>query len=350
MDFKIGPFEISITKEHCSNLKLLPQRTSYQYEHDATFSRHVKKIPQNRGEFVPTAIATWSTQENIPPSVLFPSIPGPDAVYDLVILLSFLTGRRVYLEDELDWDPRRAYGERILGGQELVGFANHAWAKLPELAAGGLSDALSCLVQAAHSPDLIGWGAYASAALDSIVTSWASANGKTKFQDDTLIKTARKTIEATLLDGGVSPESAKDIVARLNNIGSPSAITKIKWFLQEFDLFSKTPTEDEMNRLRRLNLVRNAIAHSGTVRIEPTLGPEISLSVAGAVIGLSHEIAELHLARRILGIEAASTKNSTETIKRFFSEGTFRGQKVFEEKFEEYLSRLEKTWLDGGIF
>lgn len=348
--FEIGPFVISVTAEHCSNLERLPRRASQRYEHGANFARTVTYDPAKRGEFLPTAVVTWPTHEKIPSSVLFPDVPGPDAAYDLVMLLSFLTGRRVYLDDDLDWDPRRAYGERILVGSDLVCFANLAWDKLPEVASRGLSAALSCLVQAAQSPDLIGWGAYVNAALDSIVTSWASANGKTKFQDVSLIKKARTTIEAALTELGVCPESVNDIISRFNSISSPSALTKTKWFLESCGLFPETPTEDEIGRLRRLNTVRNAIAHSGTVRIEQGLGAEKSFSIAGTVILLSQEVAELHLTRDLFGIETHSTDASIKTIKAFFGEGTFRGQRVFDEKYEGYLARLEKAWVEAGVF
>ena len=349
-EFNVGPFAVSVKADHCSNLKLLPRRASQTYDHDATHSRRVRHIPANRGEFLPTATISWSTGDSAPPSVLFPDVPGPDSTYDLVLLLSFLTGRRVYVDDELEWDPRRSYGERILSGEDLIYFAQRAWDNLPRVAALGLSDALSCLVQAPQSPDLIGWGAYVNAALESVVTAWSSANGRTRFHDAALIKDSRAMIKTTLLERGVSKESVEDIIARFNQIGSPSAITKIKWFLEGCGLFPSIPTDYQVSRLRRLNVVRNAIAHSGTVRIEEQLGAETSLSVAATVILLTQEIAELYIARDLLGVDTYSTRTSIETIKAFFEDGEFRGQKVFHEKYEDYLSRLEKSWVEDGVF
>lgn len=346
--FAIGPFTVSVTEEHCKNLRKLPRRVAYNYGHDSAFLRQVTRVPEHRGEILPTADLAGSTHGNNSHSILFPEFPGPDATYDLLLLLSFLTGRRIYLEHEVDWDPRRSYGEKIAGGKELIGVAAQAWSRLASVADHGLSDALSCLVMAPHSPDLIGWGAYANAALDSVVASWASRHGRTKFDDQSLVASARQTIEESLLTQGVSPETVGDIVVRFRNISSPSALTKIKWFLEGLQLFPTAPNDDQTSRLRRLNAVRNAIAHSGTVKIEKGLGPEASLSVAGAVIHLTHEIAELYIARNILGVDSAITRQSLNTIKSFFSDGTFRGQRVFEERFDDYLSRLEEKWLESG--
>jgi hypothetical protein len=286
----------------------------------------------------------------MPPSVLFPDLLGPDAGYDLVLLLSFLTGRRVYLETELEWDPRRSYGEPVVGGIDVVIHANLAWNNLKAIANRGLSDALSCLVNAAQSPDLIGWGAYVSAAFDTVVTSWAKDKGKTKFQDVGLLNQARKIIEKSLLDEGVSPETTSDIIARFNQIKSPSALKKIHWFVQDCGLFPKDPTDEQLSRLRRLNTVRNDIAHSGTVRVEPALGPATSYGVAASIVFLTQEIAELHLTRDVLGIDTFGTKMSIVTIQKFFDEGSFRGQRVFVEEYEDYLSRLQEEWIERGRY
>lgn len=348
--FEIGPFTVVVAADHCRNLGKLPRRALQRYGHDADFNRDVTRTSASQGDFLPTAEVSLSRGQTMPPSTLFPGTPGTDAVYDLVMLLSFLTGRKVYFEHDLTWDPRRSYGERLLTGYELTLFAVKAWDRLATVAKEGLSDALYCLVHAPQSPDLIGWGAYVSAAFDTIVTSWAKANGKTVFPDADLINLARKTMEKSLIDQGVSPQSVSDIVARFHQIKTPSALYKIRAFVEANGLFPATPSDDQSNRLRRLNTVRNGIAHSGTVRIEPKLGAARSYSVAAAVVLLTQEIAVLYIARELLGVDAHANDVAETTVKRFFDEGTFRGQKVFEEEYEDYLARLESRWAEEGIF
>ncbi|MGY4517397.1 hypothetical protein [Lysobacter sp. HA18] len=347
--FEIGPFTVVVEAAHCKNLERLPRRTLQRYGHDANFNRDVTRTALSQGEFLPTAELSLSQGQTMPPSTLFPGTPGTDAAYDLVMLLSFLTGRKVYFEHDLTWDPRRSYGERLLTGYELTLFAVKAWGLLPTVAKEGLSDALYCLVHAPQSPDLIGWGAYVSAAFDTIVTSWAKANGKTVFADADLINLARKTIEKSLIDQGVSPRSVSDIIARFHQIKTPSALDKIRSFVEANGLFPATPSDDQSHRLRRLNTLRNGISHSGTVRIDPELGATRSYSVAAAVVLLTQEIAVLYIARELLGVDTHATEVAETTVKRFFDEGTFRGQRVFEEEYEDYLARLESRWVEEGI-
>ncbi|HCN70715.1 MAG TPA: hypothetical protein DIS96_02965 [Pusillimonas sp.] len=346
--FEIGPFVISVTDEHCANLKLLPKKESIYFGHDMEGKRNVKHVPKTRGEFSPTADITWPKYEQVPPSILFPGDEGPDAVYDLVMLLSFLTGRQIYLEKDLAWDPRRSYGEHILHGHDLKLFGDRAWESLKTLASRGLSNALSCLVHAPQAPDLIGRGAYVSAAFDSIVTSWATIHKQTKFSDAKLINQAREVIEKTLGDLGVSPETVKDIVNRFNYIKSPSALKKIHWFVEDCKLFPSNPTNDQLGRLRRLNTVRNVITHNGTVPVDEQLGAKLSANVAGAVIMLTQIIAEVYFVRELLGVQPFCLQSSISTIEDFFNKGVFRGQLVFEEEFDDFLSRLDKAWVEDG--
>lgn len=348
--FEIGPFTVVVTAEHCRNLDKFPRRERQHFDHDANSKRHVIRSAANPGEFVPTAEISLSQDQEMPPSVLFPMAPGTDAAYDLVMLFSFLTGRKVYLEHDLAWDPRRSYGDRLLSGYELKLFAASVWGRLPIVAQAGLGDALNCLVHAPQSPDLIGWGAYVNAAFDSIVSSWAKSNGKTVFHDANLIKLARKAIEKSLTEEGVSPGTVTDILARFHQIKTPSAMDKIRSFAVAHSLFPEAPLDDQVSRLRRLNIVRNDIAHSGTIRIDEKLGAARSYSVALAVVLLTQEIAVFYIAHKLLGVEVHSTRVAETTIKRFFEDGTFRGQKVFGEDYEDYLARLESRWLEEGNF
>lgn len=347
--FKVGPFQVSVTKEHCKNLEPLPRFQRYRFANDSMRGRHVESEEPVRGEFKPTAEVSWPEHDEKPESILSGSIADEKGIYDFIILMSFLTGRRAYTADELTWDPRRAYGGSIVRGIELTKFADIAWSNLPKVKAFQLEGALGSLVQVALAPDLIGQCAYASAALDSVVTSWASTNQKTKFDDKELIKKARGTIRQSLLQEGVSADVVDDIVARFNNVSSPSALMKLKWFIQGQGLFPSENTEEEWKRLKRLNTIRNQVAHRGMVNIEEALGADASLTVAAVTVQIIRQIAALYIACDLMGIETAGTGELKKEVREFFGDGIFRGQRVFEESFDEYMARQEQAWVEDGI-
>ncbi|WP_423391459.1 hypothetical protein [Burkholderia sp. LMG 21824] len=360
---RIGPYRIEIAASHCTNLAGMPQRAKQMYMYDGQLRRVVVHVPRERGGFVETAVANRDGSEE--QSRLFPDISGISQDYDLVLLLSFLTGRRVYIDQDLEGDPRRAYGDSVIDPIFLQYLPPQIWISLDTIAKIGLSDALNCMVNAAHAPDLIGRGAYANAAFDAVCSAWAKKSNKTKYESRPLIERAalrvvgeiEKTILAKSRDlilkifqiEGVAPNVAEDISARFRSTASPSAVMKMTCFLQKFDLFPLEPSGEQNDRLKWLNTVRNGIAHSGAIRTEKTLGAETSLSVAGAVVILTEQIVAFYLACEILNIRNPSIESIRNEIREFFFEGTFRKQRVFTESYGEYLDRLENEWVQGGV-
>ncbi|UQO32619.1 hypothetical protein [Burkholderia cepacia] len=359
---EIGPYRINVSDAHCQNLAFLPRRSSKTFTLDDSFSRVVVDTSRSRGEFAETATVTCHAAAA---SLLFPDTPGTTQDYDLVLLLSFLTGRRVYVEGDLDWDPRRDYAGRVIAPEDLKRLPNDVWERLASMSQRGLSDSLNCIVNAALAPDLIGRGAYANAAFDTVCTVWAKEENKTKYDDRPILERASKRIvdqiDNALLNKakslilnvfpveGVKNEIAQDIWARFRVAAAPSATLKMTWFLQAFGLFPSTPTPDQEMRLKRLNTVRNGIAHGGAIRTDKSLGPEVSLRVAGAVVLITQQIVEFYLAREVLGILSYDLEMHRKGIADFFESGLFRGQLVFSESYGEYLDRLEQQWVTNGV-
>ncbi|NOT15287.1 MAG: hypothetical protein HOP21_06850 [Methylotenera sp.] len=357
----IGPYQIQVSDFHCKNLQLLPKRVSRTYTLNEELKRVVIENGSVRGEFVETAAFTCSSQSS---STLFNHDIEIPQDYDLILVLSFLTGRQVYFEKDLDGDPRRSYAERVIDSFDFERLPNDLWQKLSIVSDLGLADAMYCIVNAAQAPELIGRGAYVNAAFDSIYTAWASAAEKTKYENLPLIDTAATKI-INKIDNivwnrarnlilkhfpleGVSQDITADISARFRTLRSPSPVLKMTSFLQTFDYFPLNPTPEQNKRLKLLNTVRNGIAHNGTIRTDKNLGYEVSLRVAATVVLITQQISEVYLAKEILGIKSFSIESMLKDIRNFFDEGVFRRQLVFSEKYSEYLSRLETQWVESG--
>ncbi|MFZ6640775.1 hypothetical protein ACO0LL_13600 [Undibacterium sp. TC4M20W] len=358
---KIGPFNIQISEIHCDNLKRLPKRAIRKLTHDDQWNRKMETVPRARGEFVETAVLLDVPDSH---SLLFPNPIGPTLIYDLKIFLSFLTGRRVYTEDELEWDPRREYADPLMLPEEIFGQANMAWKKIAEFSEKGFSDAIFCIVQASYMTDVIGKGAYLNAAFETFCTSWAKENRKTTFQDRKLQETAMQKVVSKIDNSmlnkarnlmvkffrieGVSNDVTDDILARFKSSGAPSAILKMTWFLQELEMFPKKPTAEQEKRLRRLNTIRNSIAHSGTIRPENGLSQEVNLRISGASVLLIMDIVSFYLANNIFGFRSRMLNDTHNDIKIFFENGIFRNQEIISEDFGAYLDRVETQWVEEG--
>ncbi len=250
--FVIGPYSISVDAAQSENLVHLPKRAQISLGFDQNLRRVVTRTEPTAGEILPTA----TVRRPAPParSELFPDRKAISADYDLILLLSFVTGRRVYLERDLCSDPRRSYSDRIVSHVFFQHVPMQFWEDRTRLSEHTLSDALYCVVNAALAPELIGRGAYVNAALDALITSWAKRTGQTKFPNrsslDTTIKKLVEWMDARLLVSvrnklarhfkleGVSPNISDDIRARLRQISAgPSAIMKMTAYLQANQLF-----------------------------------------------------------------------------------------------------------------
>ena len=358
---RVGPFTLRITEQHCENLSLLKRNRSFSETYEENLNPVLRRSSSTHGGFAETTVAECQGEGGR--SELFPNNTGVTALFDLVLLLSFLTGRRVYLENEIDGDHRLTPGEWAIEGHTLQRVLPHIWPRLQHLAATGLGDAMYCIVFAPLAPEAIGRGAYANAALDTVCTYWAKVFGKARYENQSIVKKARdkvvNAIDKSLLyqarklitrvfpKEGASEEETADILARLRGLSSPSALQKMTWFLQALDLFPLQPTEEETSRLRRLNTVRNGIAHGGTIRSDQKLDHEVNLRVAGAILILTGLIAEYYLVREILKIDCAALSRTKFDVQEFFKHGIFRRHQVFTEDFEQYVDRLEFEWISG---
>ncbi|MDH3327541.1 MAG: hypothetical protein OEM38_12615 [Gammaproteobacteria bacterium] len=95
-ELKVGPFTVKIFDYHCSNLKKLHRKSSLNKTFDNnSIERVIVRNDKVSGGFVETAIVHWDKYD-ISGSILFPETPNGSKFYDLLVMLSFLTGRRVY--------------------------------------------------------------------------------------------------------------------------------------------------------------------------------------------------------------------------------------------------------------
>ncbi len=359
-----GPFSIIINESHCQNIKRLCRRASTSFTYTDNFKPVVSYNPASSGETVETALIRLDDQ-NSEGSLLFPEIPWVTSYYDLVIILSFLTGRRVYLEEHLD----ECVNQRYLDGAVSKNFFRSqriCWENIPKIKDLGVSHALANLTMAYNARDLLGMSAYANSALDTITSSWINFHKMTKFNESKLINTCL-TQAATLLEQSlltrlqikflhlltkekIPKNIIQDITARISikNISSPSALYKLKKFLSAYDLYDENASEMEEKRVKLLNTLRNSVTHTGKIPEYSGYNFEQRVQISLAVTLLVIQISQYYLAAEVLKVNDARLEQHKENIKGFFSTGKFNGHDVFNETYEDYLSRLEDKWVNEG--
>lgn len=127
---------------------------------------------------------------------------------------------------------------------------------------------------------------------------------------------------------------------RLSNVANESALAKLSAFLKAGSMYPENPDEKTRERLKWLNILRNSVAHSGSIRLDIAESPEASLRVASAVALLLQDICRVYIAKYLLKIQDLGVDNAQQAVITFFLSGIYKGQNILTEDHNTYQQRL----------
>jgi hypothetical protein len=345
----IGLFNISITNQHCKNIKLMPKNEQKTYTYDISegnLKRIIKTTPKRKGSWVETALVEINP-ENIKPSILYLEETKQNNIDDLCLLLSFLSGRRVSYEDDKNIDnynPEQHVDRIVYPSYFRSSLFN--WKNLENIVKNGLGPQFYNLTLAYESKELIAKAAYCNTAFNVIYNKWCKENKLEFIETKTYNKIKNKILEC-LEEDGVAETYKEDICRRVNNLNSPSSIIKIKHFLKGIELYPED-NEDAHKRLKWFSSVRNAFSHSGYLPNYGNFSTLMRMEICDSIISLILRIVQYYFATRILAISDPYLEFIRKEISRYFMKGVFSEKYIFNETYEESMERTAKNWLEKG--
>ncbi|MGG4604635.1 hypothetical protein ACLPHM_07575 [Paenalcaligenes sp. Me131] len=341
---RLNPFEIKISQTNINAAAKLSRRAITKLTWSPQGKPVVSKTPAKVGRILKTATVRriYSKSEDIDarnnPLV-------SDEIGDLCLLLSFLTGRRVFQESEMSGLEGGHYGESVVGRNYFL-TAGPNWPGVSSLHREGMFPVLWAMVNSNSTNDMIGKICYASAALDTISTKWFKSEGQTYREDEQdAIRETRKKIEAVIRDSLKNSSIANDVLPRISGIFAPSALMKLRSFLISQGLLSQEPDKEERDRLKLLNSIRNRVVHSADIPSEIHENLNRRGEIAASVLAITYDVCAIYISK-VAGINDFQINKSQEDIVKFFKSGIFRGHKVFDEDYESFSARLEENWLN----
>lgn len=350
---RIDNFLIEVTQEHCDNAKKLEKGLSHSFQFDEKNGYHVNTTPPIHGEYVVTAVVTCNPSD-VKSSVLYEDLDSKTNIDDLCAVLSALTGRMVFLKKNLESRPP----VKRFDGMVSPGYLSHSNISLKgleKLKEDGLSIAFLNICYLPFAGDLLALSAYANCTLNVIYEVWCSKNANTKYPQEKNVKqamsNATEIILNKLVEVGIDEESCRDIVARIRFETSPSAIYKITKFLLGVGIIEGVDADIAEKHIKWINTVRNRLTHTGGLPRDKSISHEQMLGISVHISFIVVTLAQWYFATEYLGIMGSSVKRDELALKEYFSSGIFRGKKVFEETYEEYLARLVEEWVsqNNGI-
>lgn len=363
--FKIGKYLIEVNDKQAENICKLEQNATRSLITDFDLSRKVEEIEYQSGEIVETATLKVS-KGDITSSVIYKELPERSSIDDFVLFLSFITGRRVYLEDELEHEVSKKYFHSIVNNN-FFSFASvnldEGFSKLEELK---LDVPFYNLIHSKTIQDLPTICFYVNTVINVLFDKWNKENGKSKYStnlnveeikeqivnrlEKSLIDKVKLWVNSALSEKSYNKATIADVVARININNQPSALYKLQNFLVGMALFPVESNKEHHKRLKWINTVRNIMIHKGDISSDKSFSYQQKLEITMSITFILIGIAEYYFAKEIFNIDNYLIEQNADEIREYFESGIYRGQKVFDETYEQFVERQEIEWIENGRY
>ena len=311
---QIGPFCVELVPEYSARLAALPahatKTVSYRFadpedaDSQVVDPRTTNFKPAQRGAWEVTAMVT-SSEVDPPETSLLTRNPIPDGgLWDLCTLLTFVTGRRVATGQQLDRFDPNSYGPPACIAIESLHAAALAWTHRKAIVEKNLVYALQMHNEALGFSMLQITSALNNAALNVLVDRWAKRPSSSRQKLATL-----KNVVCSAVDGCedlAADERAafKALLGSKIDQGLGSSLTdRTRALLVDLGIIDKDPNDSVNRRIKFMNMIRNALTHSGqppllkgltaeqsmryTLAIVTGVVPDISITAIGRILGFT---------------------------------------------------------------
>lgn len=344
--FSIGPFLVEITEQHCHNLALLPRHESTTFGLDKDYKPTIKETLKIQGGWIETAVVKIDIKD-IRPSVIFPVKSEMKSIHDLCLLLSFISGRVVTLENNpfINHLNPEAYTDKAVH-YGYFSRTNFLWNNLSALRNQGIAGQFYNLTMAYQSQDFVAKAVHYSNALNVAYDNWYVEN-PIKFIDKKLRSKIRSNIEELLKEHNIAEEIKNDVVNSVCKIGEPTATFKLKYFLRGIGLYPVHEAPDMHDRLKWLQYVRNSMAHTGMLP-DRKLPDGLLGDATSGIIELVLRINQYYFGKILLGLNDPYMGFIKKEIKPYFYEGKFNDRLIFNETHKDFMERAKREYMSKG--
>lgn len=367
-EYSIGKYKFLVKENHIENLKSISKNANIRFETEILDNKVINKCIENspvEGEFGTTATLILDDESTNSPSVFYSEFGDKNLSDDIILILSFLTGRQIYTE-KFQGEMNKKYFDKVVS-HDYFSSGRSSYLNIQDflnkIKEDGLEHQFYNFTFGKSINDLPSLIAYSSFTFDAIVTKWAKKNKFSSYnlKDKKLIEKIKKylieKIEKSillklknetlifLLKNNINENISNDIVARINISNQPSALYKIQNFLDNIKLFDNN---FDNKYLKTLNKVRNIMLHNGQIYRDNGISFDQALNINGAVPFVLFSIMEFYFCKFYLNISDGHYLQNAYDVREFLEKGIFRGHKVFEENFDEYLQRVSRNWDELG--
>jgi hypothetical protein len=351
--FKIDQYTITVNQKQAENIEKLRKNAEHLFVTDNNLKRNMEEVSKKNGETVNTATIKID-RKNITDSVIYPKFLNKNSVDDFVLFLSFITGRRVYLESELKDVISIKYFNCVVDRGFFYSPNSNIKKGFDKIKKLNFSTAFYNLTYTKTSENLLTIFFYANSVLNRISDKWCKDNSASKYPFKISKKTideCKKLVESHLNENlTYAIDVISDITNRVAISNQPSAIYKLQNFLIGLGLMQENPDKEMFDRLKLLDIARNSIIHRGDIPSDKKIDIEQLYEITASITFVIVAIAEYYFATEIFEIDNKGIEQIKEEIQSYFTSGKLNGKDVFNENYEQYLERQRNEWVNNGNY
>lgn len=362
----IGEYEIFVSDFQAKNLNSLETNAKRSFEMDETFNRIVKEYEYQPGGIFETATIKID-EKQITRSLIYTELPERNSVDDFILFLSFITGRRVYLDRDLNRFISTFYTDGAVN-KHFFHFPavdlSHGFQSLSKLQ---ITTQFYNLVHVKTLRDLSAMCFYSNTIINGLYENWCKANNTSKYPkpkvridniknflklkiESSLVSKFKVWVHSYLSEDSYDKHVKSDIVERINLYNGPSALYKFQKFLTGIGILPENPDKDMIDRLKWINRLRNTMVHMGELPSDKHLDLKMRAEISSNITFLLIDIAEFYFANEVFKIDNFLIEQNKNDIINFFKSGIFRGKKVFNETYEDFCNRQDYEWIENGNY
>lgn len=347
--FEVGPYKIDLVENYDDIITQISENAIVQesIRLDSTgVTTEVIERDGTCGTKLITATVLCKAQEEV--AILdsdFSSDTQQKCIWDLCLILTYITGRRVFLPCEDRRYNHTKHGEPIVENHEIIKATQTAWKnrcsfsnekeKAPFWYFLSMKDTAEAQLR-------LLCGSVSLEIIQNIESVQDKAN------DNEALTDLLKEIDTNIENSNIDKELKNKFRSTIGNWGSANAQTKFKNFLTSYGIIEKDIKDTPLKRVRFVFNMRNGISHVGELRKPQWVSVDeykcrTSLFIASAFIPL---IVEEYINRKFKINEFQWPSQNITLLNEYIYKGTWHGENIeTEEKAKQIKITLDNDSL-----
>lgn len=266
-------------------------------------------------------------------------------IWDLCLILTYITGRRVFLPEEKQRYSHIKHGEPIVECHEMVSAIQTAWENRKSFSSEIEKRPFWYFLSMKDSSEAQIRLLCGSVSLE-IIQSIEYEEEKKELSEP--MSKLLEDIKNVIQESGIEKDVKGNLKSAVGRWGSSNAQTKFKLFLEKYGIITKDISDIPLKRVRGVFNMRNGIAHEGVLRKPNWIDSDefkvrTALFIASAFIPL---IVEEYINRKFGITHLTWPAQNMLLLKDYIYKGYWMGENIETGENVEYMVNIDNSMLE----